>query len=145
MTGCGCGLAGVVGIALVFLAIVFDVSMAHRNPAWNRDDFAGCEARLLYLCHALESSQKDHPRQWPTRLEDLYPDYLPSREYLHCPREGQPGASPFIYTPATAKAPTDPLVVCINHGQGKIILQCNLKLRSPSWGDRKRKGKISDK
>ena len=139
MFGCGCGMLGMIGIALVFLAIAFEISMSRQQPKWNREAFAGCELRLRKLSYSLSMYAKEHDGKLPARLEDLYPHYMTDPGQAHCPREGQPGTLEYRYLPSAAGNPEDPLVLCVNHGQGDIILQRNLQLRLPRWGERERK------
>ena len=123
LLGCGCGLLAICGIALVFLLLGISDLRGRKDPAWNPAAYETCQHRLLLLGSALDSYRQDYHHR-PARLEELAPRYVESRQGLRCPLGGP---ETYRYFP-NAAAPTDILVECDEHGQGRILLLCNGKL-----------------
>ena len=124
--GCGCGLLAIFGITFVFLLLGVSVMRERFDPKWNRAAYEGCQGNVRYLGWALESYRKDY-HHLPARLEDLSPRYIDNLRRLHCPLEAANSAVIYQYFP-TDNSPTDPLIACPNHGQGKIVLLRDGKL-----------------
>lgn len=130
LLGCGCGLLSGIGIILVFFLMSVQLVHELREPGWSRDDFAQCQQNLEYLRQALDNYRTDYHR-YPARLEELSPHYLDVTTRMRCPLEIKGRGVRYVYQPDAAR-PTDPLVTCVNHGQGPIVLQVNGRLRLPT-------------
>lgn len=127
--GCGCGLAAMVGIALIFLLLGLNIARARRDPVrYAPQPFTACQAHLRLIASAVDSYQHDYHRL-PTRLRDLQEHYLPSPDVLRCPLEASSGQA-YVYTPDGTEM-SSPLVTCVNHGQGKLVLLRNGQIRLP--------------
>ncbi len=125
--GCGCGLLGILGIALVFLSLSIAYTRGWRNPAWDVRAYGTCQIHLRSLKYALESYRRDFGKP-PARLEDLS-RYVLDPATLHCPFEAR-GGKPYVYHPGAVG--TQPLITCDNHGQGELALQGDGKVHLPA-------------
>lgn len=122
LSGCGCGLLGVIGIMLVFFALGVQTVRERQNPAWNRKDYTVCQEHLNYLREALHSYQADH-HHLPKTLNELQPRYLDTPQRLHCPVEACQGHA-YRYTPNNTTS-NAPLITCNNHALGRLALLRN--------------------
>jgi len=124
--GCGCGLVAIFGITFVFLLLSIALMRSRFDPKWNLRAYEDCQHHVRYLGWALQSYQLDY-HHLPVRLEELSPRYLSDTHWLHCPLDAAHSAVVYQYFPA-GTSPTDPLVTCSHHGQGKIVLLHDFKL-----------------
>ena len=129
--GCGCGLFGAIGVLLVFLMLM-TLSFRERHDArWSRQDYAGCQRNLTEIKEALWSYRQDH-HHLPVTLMELRGHYLDHPSAIRCPLAIKELGQEYRYYP-DAKAPTDLLVVCDNHGQGRIALRKNGTIKLPNY------------
>lgn len=130
LMGCGCGLLAGIGIMLVFVILGVQWVHARTDPRWNRQAYAQCQANVYNLAKALESYRQDY-HHLPARLDELRTlNYLDQSSRLHCPLDSQELGTSYEYYPQATR-PTDPLLICRNHGQGVIVLQRDGRIRLP--------------
>ena len=67
---------------LIFLVV--GVLCHNSRPAREMAVRAACKTHLTEVSDAIEAYRSAHEGEWPGKLEDLYPSYLPSREWLRC-------------------------------------------------------------
>ena len=127
--GCGCGLLAMIGIALIFLALSIVDLRGRFDPTRDTAAYASCQRNLIHIGLAIASYRQDY-RTPPDRLQQLSPHYLDDPARLRCPLAAIGLGRPYRYTPTPAR-PTDPLVTCVNHGQGPISLLHDGRLRLP--------------
>lgn len=129
--GCGCGLFGVIGVLLVFLMLMTLNLRARQDARWSRQDYANCQRNLTVIKGALWSYREDHHR-FPAKLEELRGPYLERPSAIRCPLAIKEIGEEYRYYPH-AKSPNDLLVVCTNHGQGRIALRKNGTIKLPNY------------
>lgn len=115
------------GILLVFGLLLARIEKEKHDPRWDQHAYAACLANLRALRGAITAYERDQGHL-PKTLADLFPTYIDHP--LQCPLTAQGRGKPYHYTPE-AKKPTDPLVTCMNHGQGPLILQRDGQLKAP--------------
>ena len=131
LMGCGCGLLGIIGVVLVFLLLMTLSMREKRDPTWSREDYAVCQRHLAATKMALQSYQQDHGKL-PQRLEELRGHYLEHPSTIRCPLAIKELGEEYHYNPNAAH-PTSALVVCSNHGQGRMVLQKNGLIKLPNY------------
>ena len=77
-----------------------------------------CEAQIEQIGAALRRYEVGH-EEYPSKIEDLYPDYLASRSLLRCPadpRDADSGPSSYAYTrPKRGASDETAVLVCGRH------------------------------
>lgn len=131
--GCGCGLLAAIGISMIFIILGFNVIQEKRNPIWDRAAYAQCQDNLCYLREAIDSYQRDY-HHLPPDLNALRGSYLDRPSRLRCPLKIRELGTAYEYHPEAVR-PTDPFIICHNHGQGQLVLLRNGKVLLPNIFD----------
>jgi len=129
--GCGCGTLSMLGILFIFFALGALTLRERTDPRWNMQAYNGCVSNLRNLGGAIAMYRRDHHDALPADLSELEQNYISTPDWLHCPlaKRGLEVRA-YRYTP-NAKDPNAPLVTCLNHAQGPIVLLHNGLVRLP--------------
>jgi len=129
--GCGCGTLSMAGLLFIFFILGALALRERTDPRWNMRAYDGCVNNLRNLGGALASYRRDHQDALPANLSELEQHYISSPDWLRCPlAERGVDTNEYLYTPQ-AKDPGAPLVTCLNHAHGPVVLLHNGQVRLP--------------
>lgn len=144
--GCGCGMLSMVGILFIFFILGALTLRERTDPRWNMPAYSGCVTNLRNLGRAIASYRQDHRGALPADLSELEQNYISTPAWLHCPlAERGLETRAYRYTP-NSKNPNAPLVTCLNHAHGPIVLLHNGLVHVPEEAIRgvfRKKGKTA--
>jgi competence protein ComGC len=113
-------IAGAVAVGVILAVIFVILLMMARNPGLRRAtvQISACGSRLTTIGGALNRYELSHGA-YPEKLEDLCPEYLPSRSLFRCPGDkmaAKAAAPGYEYRRPKPKAPGDTIIcVCRRH------------------------------
>ncbi|MHB0937610.1 MAG: hypothetical protein ACYDCO_06145 [Armatimonadota bacterium] len=129
--GCGCGMLSMIGILFIFFTLGALTIRERTDPRWNMKAYDRCVMNLRNLGRAIASYRQDHHGALPADLAELQQHYISSPDWLRCPlAERGIDTRQYLYTPASKDAGT-PLITCLNHAHGPVVLLHNGLLRLP--------------
>ena len=115
--GVSCLVVVIAGIAMGF----FFVNLLTKNPVFRRiykeaQSIAQCQLNLQEIGGALDRYSRRNGK-YPATLEELYPNFLEKRSFLHCPADPRRiNVISYKYTPPTIKSPPSTTVIeCKRH------------------------------
>ena len=97
-------------IALLFMGLSFFRNPSVFNTMRDVKEVRDCKKNLTSIHESLKRYRQMNDK-YPAKLVDLWPNYLESKEILHCPLDPNSGEISYEYNPPSADAPPQTIVI----------------------------------